>query len=133
MTTDADELAKAVGAIKLRQISMVLISCCATIAAIGAGVVGWQQLGGPVPATRGFVIEQVERIADSQDDLTSFAKDTRALLMQLQYGDALEAIVLLEEKIGDGKASRDTRLLLQAKRQEAEKLKRQLDSLELNR
>ncbi|MGI9499415.1 MAG: hypothetical protein ACR2P3_05225 [Geminicoccaceae bacterium] len=130
MSTDADELARAIGGVKLRQIGMVVITCCATIAAIGAAVAGWQKLGGPVPATREFVLEHVSKIADSQAELASFAKSTRALLLQLQYGEALETIVLLEEKIAEGKGGRDTRMLLQAKRQEAEKLKRQLDSLD---
>ena len=130
MTTDAEELAKTIGGIKLRQIVMVVIACCSMIAAVGAGVAGWHQLGGPVPATREFVLEHVQKVADGQENLAKFAKGTRSLFLQSQYGDALQAIVLLEEKVADGKATRDTRLLLQAKRQEAEKLKRQLDSLD---
>ena len=130
MSTDADELAKTIGGIKIRQIAVVVIGCCTAIAAIGAGVAGWQQLGGPVPATREFVLEHIQQIADGQEELAKFAKGTRSLFLQSQYGDALQAIVLLEEKIADGKSSRDTRLLLQAKLQEAEKLKRQLDSLD---
>ena len=129
MSTDADELAKTIGGIKLRQIGMVIISCCAFIAAVGAGVAGWQKLGGPIPATREFVLEHVEMVADGQEDLAEFAKGTRSLFLQSEYSDALQAIVLLEEKVAGGRATRDTRLLLQSKRQEAEKLKRQLDSL----
>lgn len=130
MTTDADELAKTIGRIKLRQIAMVVISCCAAIATVGAAVAGWQKLDWPVPATRGFVLEHVQKVADGQKELAGFAKGTRSLFLQSQYGDALQAIVLLEEKVTEGKATRDTRLLLQSKRQEAEKLKRQLDSLD---
>ena len=130
MSTDADELAKTIGGIKLRQIGVVIIACCAFIAAVGAGVAGWQSLGGPIPATREFVLEHVQTVADGQEDLAKFAKGTRSLFIQSQYGDALQAIVLLEEKVADGKGTRDTRLLLESKRREAEKLKRQLDSLD---
>ncbi len=129
MATDAEALAKRVGEIRLRQIAMVIIACCSTIAAIGAGFVGWQQLGGPIPATREFVLEHIRPIADGQEELAEFAKGTRSLLIQLEYGDTLERIVLLEEKVAEGKASRDTRLLLQSKRREADKLRRQLEGL----
>ena len=130
MSNDADELAKAIGGINFRQIAMVVIGCCSLIAAVGAGVAGWTQLGGPIPATREFVLEHIKPIADGQEELAEFAKGTRSLLIQLQYGDTLERIVLLEEKVAEGHASRDTRLLLQAKRREAEKLRRQLDGLQ---
>ncbi len=64
MSADADELAKAFGRITFRQIGIVIIACGAVMGAVTATVAGYKVLGGPIPASREFVGEQVQVVQD---------------------------------------------------------------------
>ena len=52
MSTDADELAKRIGGIKLRQIAVLVVGCGVVMGAVSGTVAAYKALGGPIPASR---------------------------------------------------------------------------------
>ncbi|MGI9451953.1 MAG: hypothetical protein ACR2QH_15125 [Geminicoccaceae bacterium] len=88
-----------VGRIKL--IMMVL----GLIAASGAATVAWQQMGGPVPATRHYVDEadamlraDADKYLEGMKTLESFGVDTRLLQLGMQLSALRREMVELEVK-----------------------------------
>ncbi len=90
MSTDGDDLARAIGGIRLRSLAAIVIGCAAVMAAVTGIVASYKALGGPVPATRTYVDERDQRLyaeVDERDqrlsaeiaELAGFARDSRIM------------------------------------------------------
>lgn len=128
MSTDADELARRIGGIKLRQIAVVALGCAAVMGAVSGTVAAYKSLGGPVPATREFVTAQVRSVEDNVEVLAESLRQTQ----QLVLGDKWWR---LQEKIEELESQTPTNMLrdqIRRLRRDQAGVQRQMDALDKN-
>ncbi len=128
MSTDADELAKAVGNISPRRVLVLFFGCAAIMAAVSGSVAAYRSLGGPIPATREFVTAQVRSVEDNVEVLAESLRQTQ----QLVLGDKWWR---LQEKIEELESQTQTNMLrdqIRRLRRDQAGVQRQMDALDKN-
>lgn len=128
MSTDADELAKRIGGIKLRQIAVLVVGCGLVMGAVSGTVAAYKALGGPIPATREYVTAQVRSVEDNVEVLAESLRQTQ----QLVLGDKWWR---LQEKIEDLENQTPTNMLrdqIRRLRRDQAGVQRQMDALDKN-
>ena len=128
MSTDADELAKTIGGIKLRQITMIIVACGAVMGAITATVAGWTALGGPVPATREHVSAELRSVEENVEVLAEALRQTQQLILSDKWWRLQEKIEGLESQPATNMLRDQIRRL----RRDQAGVQRQMDALDRN-
>ncbi len=100
------------------------------VAAAGAALVGWQQLGGPIPATHGYVQMVESDLADSIAVIRDFGVDTRILVLGQQLAETRREMVDLEHKMKTDRPSPAMVRLSSQLREQESRLERQIRGLE---
>lgn len=128
MSTDAEELAKTIGGIKLRQISMLVIACGAVMAGASGIVAGWKALGGPIPATREYVKAEVRSVEDNVEVLAESLRQLQQLILSNEWWRLQEKIEGLESQPTTNMIRDQIRRL----RRDQAGVQRQMDALDRN-
>lgn len=130
MSTDADELAKSIGGIKLRHIGLVTAGCCAFIATVGAGVAGYRQLGGPLPATQSYVADQVRVVSQSVEELARFAQQSRMIILSDKWWRIQDKLDEVNDALEEHPANPMLRGQQRRLKRDQDQVQRQIDELE---
>lgn len=108
------------------------------IAAAGGAVVGWQQLGGPLPASQAYVRmvqsesqKALKELTRDMDALRAFGVDSRMVILGQKLSDIRREQIELEQKMKEEPPSKAMIRLTSELSDQAYQIEGQIKALEL--
>ena len=130
MSTDGDDLARAIGGIRLRSLAAIVIGCAAVMAAVTGIVASYKALGGPVPATRSYVDVRDQRLSAEIAELAGFARDSRIMNLNEKWWRLDAELEDIQQRLEEHPRNSMLRSQERMLKRDQENTRKQIDQLE---